>query len=33
VVRWIELNRAVILDYWNEVIEIDEALQRLQRLP
>lgn len=31
--RWIELNQAVILDYWDGSIEIDEVLQRLARLP
>ena len=30
---WIERNRDVILDYWNGLIEIDEALPRLRRLP
>jgi hypothetical protein len=33
VTHWIELNRAVIIDYWDGTIEIDEVLQRLQRLP
>jgi hypothetical protein len=33
VIRWIELNRAVILDYWNEVIDFDEVPGRLRRLP
>jgi hypothetical protein len=33
VIRWIELNRDVILDYWNEVIDFDEVPGRLRRLP
>jgi hypothetical protein len=31
--RWIELNRALIVDYWDGWLEIDGVLQRLQRLP
>jgi hypothetical protein len=31
--RWIELNQALIVDYWNGWLEIDDVLQRLQRLP
>jgi hypothetical protein len=31
--RWIELNQALIVDYWDGWLEIDEVLQRLQRLP
>ena len=31
--RWIELNRAVIIDLWNQAITPDEAIARLQRLP
>jgi hypothetical protein len=31
--RWIDLNQAVIADYWDGSIDIDEALQRLARLP
>ena len=31
--RWIELNRAAILDHWSEVIDGAELVQRLQRLP
>ena len=30
--RWIDLNRAVIVDYWGGSIDIDEVLQRLARL-
>jgi hypothetical protein len=33
VARWIAFNRAVILDYWNDVIDIYEALPRLVPLP
>jgi hypothetical protein len=33
VIRWIELNRDVILDYWNQVIDFDEMPGRLRRLP
>jgi hypothetical protein len=31
--RWIELNRAVIIDFWNQAITPDEAIARLQKLP
>jgi hypothetical protein len=31
--RWIDLNQAVIVDYWHGSIDIDEVLQRLARLP
>jgi len=31
--RWIELNRDVIIDFWDQVITPDEAAARLQRLP
>ncbi|MGH7059993.1 MAG: hypothetical protein ACREFH_06390 [Stellaceae bacterium] len=31
--RWIELNRAVIIDLWDQAITPDEAIARLQRLP
>jgi hypothetical protein len=31
--EWIELNRAVIVDYWDDTIDLDELLARLQRLP
>jgi hypothetical protein len=31
--QWIELNRAVIVDYWDGAIFTDEMIQRLQRLP
>lgn len=31
--HWIELNRAVIIDLWNQAITPDEAIARLQRLP
>jgi hypothetical protein len=30
--RWIDLNQAVIVDYWDGSIDIDEVLQRLARL-
>ena len=30
--RWIELNRDVITDYWNGVIEFDQVKPRLQQL-
>lgn len=33
VTRWIELNRDVILDYWNEIIDFDEIPPRLRKLP
>ncbi|HEY1300761.1 MAG TPA: hypothetical protein VGF07_09705, partial [Stellaceae bacterium] len=31
--RWIELNRAVIIDFWNQAITPDEAIARLRKLP
>ena len=31
--RWIDLNQAVIADYRDGSIDIDEVLQRLARLP
>jgi hypothetical protein len=31
--RWIELNRSVIIDLWDQAITPDEAISRLQRLP
>ena len=30
---WIALNHAVIIDYWEDRIDIYEALPRLQKLP
>jgi hypothetical protein len=30
--RWIDLNRHVIIDYWNGVIDFDEVKPRLQQL-
>ena len=33
VCRWIELNRTVIIDLWNQAITPDEAIARLRRLP
>jgi hypothetical protein len=30
VIRWIDLNRDVIIDYWNGVIDLDEVKPRLQ---
>jgi hypothetical protein len=33
VARWIALNEATIVDYWDGAIEIDELLARLRRLP
>jgi hypothetical protein len=33
VITWIRLNEAAINDYWEEMIEIDEFLARLQLLP
>jgi hypothetical protein len=30
---WIDLNQAVIVDYWSGSIDIDEVLQRLARPP
>jgi len=31
--RWIDLNQAVIVDYWDGSIDIDEVLQRLAHPP
>lgn len=31
--RWIELNRDVIIDYWDGRLTTTQALPRLQRLP
>ena len=31
--RWIELNRDVIVDLWNQAITPDDAIARLQKLP
>jgi hypothetical protein len=33
VCRWIELNRDVIIDFWDGVITPDEAIPRLRKLP
>ena len=30
--RWIDLNRVVIIDYWNGVIDFDEVKPRLQQV-
>jgi hypothetical protein len=30
---WIELNRDVIVDYWDDKVDIYDALPRLQKLP
>jgi len=30
--RWIDLNRDLIIDYWNGVIDFDEVKPRLQQL-
>jgi hypothetical protein len=30
--RWIDLNRDVIIDYWNGVIDFDEVKPRLQQV-
>jgi hypothetical protein len=30
--RWIDLNRNVIIDYWNSVIDFDEVKPRLQQV-
>ena len=30
--RWIDLNRDVIIDYWNGVIDFDEVTPRLQQV-
>jgi hypothetical protein len=31
--EWIELNRAVIIDYWDGALSLTELLARLRRLP
>ena len=31
--RWIELNRDVIVEFWDGVITPDEAIARLRKLP
>ncbi|MBV8119739.1 MAG: hypothetical protein JO081_07360 [Alphaproteobacteria bacterium] len=31
--QWIELNRAVIIDYWDGALSLTELLARLKRLP
>ncbi|HEY1258347.1 MAG TPA: hypothetical protein VGF34_03800 [Stellaceae bacterium] len=31
--RWIDLNRSVIIDLWNQAIKPAEAIARLQKLP
>jgi hypothetical protein len=33
VCRWIDLNRPVILEFWDGVIAFDEVAPRLQKLP
>jgi hypothetical protein len=33
VCRWIDLNRPVILEFWDGVISFDEVAPRLQKLP
>jgi len=33
VCRWIELNRDVIIEFWDGVITPDETIARLQKLP
>jgi len=33
VVRWITLNEAALMDYWDQVIDTAELIQRLQPLP
>jgi hypothetical protein len=33
VLQWIELNRDVIIEFWDDVIDIYEVLPRLRRLP
>jgi hypothetical protein len=33
VIRWIELNRDVIVDFWNGAIGTRQVLARLQKLP
>lgn len=33
VCRWIELNRNVIIEFWDGVITPDQAIARLQKLP
>jgi hypothetical protein len=31
--RWIELNRDMIIDLWDQVVTPDDAIARLQKLP
>lgn len=31
--RWIDLNREVIVDYWNGMIDFDEVKPRLRQVP
>jgi hypothetical protein len=31
--RWSDLNRAVIIDFWDDKLNVDELLASLQRLP
>jgi hypothetical protein len=31
--RWIELNRATIIDFWDGKLGLTELLARLRRLP
>jgi len=31
--RWIELNRDLIIDYWNGMIDFDEVKPRLRQVP
>ena len=31
--QWVELNRAVIIDFWNGAIDYIDATARLQKLP
>jgi hypothetical protein len=33
VFRWIALNEAVLIDYWNSVIDTVELVQRIKPLP
>ena len=30
--RWIDLNRDLIIDYWNSVVDFDEVTPRLQQV-
>jgi hypothetical protein len=30
--RWIDLNRGLIIDYWNGVVDVDEVTPRLQQV-